>query len=281
MRNKFWVIFLWTLSFIDLLAVIAFAEPMSTAMAIMYGSGIAAGGGILGGLLGKKNKEPEWNPQYKELPGYAESDAARKTWSDKLTEWGGEEGYGAIPMNWDEIWNTAKDKVSRYYWGGVNDPGLAGKVKASAARRGVSQSPALENQLTSLGFQESIDLNQLATTEATSKAQYGEQGRQGWLNSMMNLAGLKPSYMTNAGMSPPGTTYGAGNMIGDVSSGIGGLFSQYAQNQMLTKEREANQDWLSKLLGGGMPGQSQSSLTDTSSNFDLGGLSDLFSKSQF
>lgn len=201
---------------------------------------------------------------YEQLPGYGESDMARKEAWNKVQQWGGQEGYGAIPMNWDEIWNQAKDKVSRYYWGGVNDPGLAGKIRASAARRGVSQSPALENQLTSLGFQEAADLNDLATTEATNKAQYSEAGRQNWLQSMMTLAGFKPSYVTSSLTSNDyGSSYGAANAIGDISIGLGNLFSQYAQNET---QRQGNADLLEMLRDsyggrGGMPGYAQFSLT--------------------
>jgi hypothetical protein len=173
---------------------------------------------------------------YKQLPDYPETTEAISEWSNRLKEWGGQEGYGAIPMNWDEIWNTAKDKLNRYYWGGVNDTGLAGKVRASAARRGVSQSPALENQLNTLGFQQGIDLNQLATTEATNKVTYGEAGRNTWLGSLERLSNIKPSYITSAGAVSPavsamygdaqqGDTGGA-NMIGS----IGSLLAQYLGN---------------------------------------------------
>jgi len=231
---------------------------------LIIGGGLAAAGSLGGALIANSGEKysPEDYLIYKELPGYKESDIARGDWASKINEWGKDPNYGAIPMNWDEIWNTAKDKLNRYYWGGVNDTGLAGKVKASAARRGVSQSPALENQLATLGFQQGIDMNAMATEEATNKAKFAESGRNTWLNSMMNLAGLKPSYVTGTGAVGNATSYGMGNAIGDVSSGIGELFSQYAQGQMLQKENQQRNDYFSYLngYGGGMPGTAQTSL---------------------
>ena len=204
-------------------------------MALLLSGAMSAGGGILGGLLGK-SKQQEWEPRYLQLPDYEEATGARKSWWDTLQQWGKEPGYGAIPMNWDDIWQTAKDKISRYYWGGVNDPGLVGKMRANAARRGTTLSDAA---LASLGFQEKIDLSDLATTQATQKAEYGEKGRTNWLNALMSLAGIKPSFVTSAGVAQ--SQYGTGEMIGDVSSGIGSLFSQYAQQ----KQQE---DWMNKLF---------------------------------
>jgi hypothetical protein len=207
--------------------------------AIDYGGGLSNTINMLSGgkLFGGKDGEDEINLEdllvYKQLPDYAESDQARKDWAAKLQEFGGQEGYGAIPMNWDEIYNTAKNKINRYYWGGVNDTGLAGKVKASAARRGVSQSPALENQLSTLGFQEAIDQNELATTEASNKVQYAEQGRKDWLTSLQNLASLKPQYLTSSGVAQ-----GVGAMYQDAQAGDSGmsnvitaLGSLFANNQ--------------------------------------------------
>jgi hypothetical protein len=246
-------------------------ELMGIPMALMLSAGISAGGGLLGGLLGGGDEE-EWDPQYLQLPDYPEATGAREDWWSKLQEWGGQKGYGALPMNWDEIMQNAKNTISRYYWGGVTEPGLAGKMKSQAARL---NRPVNEQMIGALGMQEKIDLNDLATNLRSEETKYGEQGRQSWLNSMMNLAGMKPHYMTNEGVVQ-GSTYGAGNMIGDVSSGIGSLFSQYAKSKQ-------TEDLYNKLfqnaggVGGTTPGTAQSSLT---SDFSLGSLTDLFKKYQ-
>ena len=199
--------------------------PWMIPAAIVASGAIGAGASIYGA---NKAGDNEWDPQYLQLPDYPESTGARQDWWSKLQDWGKSGTYGATDMNWDEIFNTAKGKLSRYYWGGVNDPGLAGKVRASAARRGASQSPALENQLTSMGQQESIDLNDLFSNLTTQKATYTESARNTWLQSMMNLAGMKPSYMTSSGTT---SGYGAGNAIADVGGGISSLFSQYAKSK--------------------------------------------------
>ena len=222
-------------------------------MAMLLSSGISAAGGILGGLLGGDDEE-EWEPKYLQLPDYPEATGARESWWSKLQEWGNQPGYGAISPAWNEIWDLANKKINQYYWGGVGTTGLAGKVKASAARRNVSQSPALENALSMLGMSEAGEISDLAKNEAINKATFGENARQNWLTSLMNLAGLKPSYITNAGTINGSTTYGTGQMIGDISSGIGDLFSQYAKSQQ-------TEDFLTKLLKGyGLNTDAQSSL---------------------
>lgn len=217
--------------------------------AFWQGAGQMAGaaGGVLGGLLGK---DDEVNPEdllvYKELPGYKESDAARGEWWNRLQEWGKQPGYGAIAPDWEDIWSRAKNKLTQYYWGGTMDTGLAGKVKASAARRNVSQSPALENMLTAMGMQEAQDVKELAGTQAEKQAAFSETGRQNWLTSLMNLTQMKPSYVTGTGTTTP--QYDLGNMITDVSGGIGDLFSQYSQQEYLTKQKQQEQDWMMKLF---------------------------------
>ena len=259
MRNKGLVITIWVLSLLlGWFLKPAFAEPMSAAMALIYGAAIGAGGGILGGLMGRGGKE-KWDPEYLQLPDYPEATGAREGWWSKLQEWGGQPGYGALPMNWDEIMENAKRTMSRYYWGGVTEPGLAGKMKSQAARLG---RPVNEQMLTALGMQEKIDLGDLMTKLRTEEVGYGEAGRKTWLQSMMQLAGMKPSYITSAGVTQ-GPTYGAGEMVGDVTGGISGLFAQYAKSKQM-------EDLYAKLFdqaggaGGTMPTGAQTSMYGTS-----------------
>jgi hypothetical protein len=120
-----------------------------------------------------------------------EATTAQTNWAKFLQDAYSSGDYGATDMNWDEIYDSAQNKVNQYYWGGVGTTGLAGKVKASAARRNASQSPAVENQLSLMGMQESQDLSDLFTNLNTQKAAYTESARNSWLSSLMNLAGMK------------------------------------------------------------------------------------------
>jgi hypothetical protein len=158
---------------------------------------------------------------YKQLPDYPEATGARETWWNKLQEWGKQPDYGAISPEWDKIWDLAKNKLTQYYWGGTMDTGLAGKIKASAARRNVSQSPALQNMLTAMGMQEARDVSDLASQEAINKATFAEEGRQNWLTSLMNLTQQKPSYITSAGAVGPAVS----SMYESASEGGTGLAS--------------------------------------------------------
>ena len=167
-----------------------------------------------------------------------EASAAQKTWWDKLQSWGSDPNYGAISPEWDDIWDLASKKINQYYWGGVGTTGEAGKVKASAARRGVSQSPALENSLSLLGMSEAGNISDLAKQEAINKATFAEQGRENWLTSLMNLAGYKSGSTT--------TTTTADDTL---STLLGALTSSGLS---------AGSDWISSLLKG--QGTSQSAL---------------------
>ena len=187
--------------------------------------------------------------QYAEFP---EAEKARQTWFGKLMQWGQEPDYGAISPAWQDIWQEAQNRVSQYYWGGPGgQPGLASKVKASAARRGVSQSPALERELSLMGMQEAGDIRGLAQQQAIQKAQFGEAGRQNWLQNLMQLTSLRPQYYQPAGtwqsaimqqpyavteqsyMAPQTTTPTTGEYLGELGSAAGQLGMQYSQFKWL------------------------------------------------
>ena len=207
-------------------------EPLSAGMAMIYGSAIGAGGGILGGLLGGGDEFEQPEIQVKELPGYPEADVARGEIAGKLKEWGTLPGYGAISPEWGDIWERAKGKVGRYYWGEPGETGLAGKVRAGAARRGVSESPAIDTLMTRMGQQEAIQLGEMGTEQAMQEALFGEKGRQDWFGQMQDLAGMRPSYATPAGVSQPQAP-STGEMVGELGSAITGAGMQYGQNQWM------------------------------------------------
>jgi len=178
---------------------------------------------------------------YEQLPGYEESDEAREAMSGKLQEWGGQEGYGAIAPNWDEIWESAKGKVGRYYWGDVGGTGLAGKVRAGAARRGVSESPAIDTLLTQMGQQEGQQLGDMATEQATQKLAFSETGRQNWYSQMQNMANMKPTYAnTETTTTQPNDIMS--QMIGGLGSALGIAAQQSGQNQWM-------QNYMQEMLG--------------------------------
>lgn len=195
-----------------------------------------------GGGSGQNNTQDTTN-KWEMAPDYAESAAARGTWGDTLKNWSTQPGYGAIAPNWDSIWQNAAKKVQQYFHGGPMGPGAEAGVKSNLAGRGMSENPAAEETLGRLGMQEGQQLGDMAVNQATQEANFGEQGRTTWLNSIMQLAGLKPQ-MLNTGStvsreyqqpsflnSPTGKSVGTGlsDMLGggqgsDLISMISGLF---------------------------------------------------------
>ena len=182
---------------------------------------IGGGSALLGGLFGGKDDEEDQPPQFIRAPEYEEAEGARGKWWEQLQQWGEDPNYGAISPDWADIWQTAQQKVKQYFWGGPTQPGLAGKVKASAARRGVSESPALETELTRMGQEEAGMLREMATEQAVQKASFGEQGRQTWLQSLTGLSQQKPAgtWWTPGGES--GQTGGIGQMISTIGRAAG------------------------------------------------------------
>ena len=221
---------------------------------------IGAGASIYGGYQAGKGgdggqKGTTTDYTYKQLPEYPESEQARQGISGKLQEWGTQPGYGAIAPDWGEIWERAKGKVSQYYWGGAMDKGLAGKVKAGAARRGVSESPAIDTLMTRMGMSEAGQLKELAGEQSEAEATFGETGRQNWLTSMQNLAGMKPSFVTGSNVVT-GPQTGTGEMIGQLGSSISGAGQQYSQNKWLENLLNQQQNYSQYGGYGGMPGTS-------------------------
>ena len=206
----------------------------------------------------------DFNPEdmlvYKQLPDYTESTGAREDWWSKLQEWGKDTNYGAISPAWNEAWDLAKKKINQYYWGGVGDTGLAGKVKASAARRNASQSPALQNQLAMMGMSEVGNISDLTKEEAVNKATFRESARQNWRTSLQNLAGLKPSFVTGTGAVGGSTSYNNVSALSDMLSGAGGIATDLAKNKQI-------ENLLTKLLRG--EGSSNISPSSLSSNLGL------------
>lgn len=134
---------------------------------------------------------------YTQLPDYEESTGARKNWWDTLQSWATQPGYGAIQPNWNDIWQNAQQKVQQYFMGGPEGPGAIATVKANLARRGQSENPAAEASIARLGMSQGNLLQDLAVQQATKEADISEKGRENWLTSLMQLAGLKPQYQVS------------------------------------------------------------------------------------
>lgn len=199
---------------------------------------------------GEKETTQTVQKDIRQMPDYAESEGARGKWWQTLQDWGGQPGYGAIAPNWGDIWNNARSKLTRQYWGGPEGPGAVAKVKSSAARRGVSDSPALQTTIGRMGMQEGNQLMDMAIQQAMAEANFGEQGRKTWMSSLQNLAGLKPQFMDFGGTS---TSTEKTNPISDLIGGFG-------SNMMSGGGAEDTTDWYTQMLdmmngaGGGMSG---------------------------
>lgn len=182
--------------------------------------------GFLGFSFGKsKNKTTNAAPEFVKSPEYAEAEGARKTIFDRLNAYGADPNYGAVTPDWSNIWETAKNRVNQYFWGSPTDPGVAGKVKASAARRGVSESPALTNSLTRLGATEGGIMSNMATEQGVEQARLAESGRQTWLQTMMALANMKPggTFYTPWSKSS-GTNFGVQGQTKDGTGFLSSIF---------------------------------------------------------
>lgn len=202
----------------------------------------------------------------RKLPDYKEAEGARGMWYDSLTEWGDQPGYGAIAPNWSDIWENARMKVQRHFSGGPEGPGLNAKVKARAAARGMSENPAADTMLQRSGFQEGNMLYDMAVKQAMEEANFAEAGRQTWLGSTQNLAGLKPSFSnygsttTREYAQPNPAAQGIqgllGNMAGTGSTGFDSLDSimdMFGGGSGIgdpdSEEGGGDMDWLASALG--------------------------------
>jgi len=209
---------------------------------------IAAGGAVAAASMsGGGGGDP-----YVQLPDYPEATQARQSWSQKMTEWGQDPSYGAVPQDWGAIWEKAKGKVKDYYGGTATSQGLYGKVKASAARRGVSESPAMEAMLGRVGVEEAGQMRDIATEQAIAEGQFGESGRLNYMNMLQGLSSQKPSFVTNSGMiSQPS---GMGDVVGSATAGISEYMMGQEQNKwyenMLSKYSQFGDTQTSSSGGG-------------------------------
>ena len=239
----------------------AFGGPITAGVGGMIGTGI--GGMFDPSQAGGEGGYPFIEPSWYQNPEYPEAEQARGEWGSRLQEWGQQPGYGAIAPDWGDIWNRARQRVSQYYWGGPGgQQGLSGKVKASAARRNVAESPAMETQLGRMGMQEAGQLKDIASEQSVQEAQFGETGRQNWMTWLQNLAQQKPSGVWSTGRG------GMGGQMGAPAAGIGGAITDLISSGVGLFQDKEQQSWLEDLIkqysgggtsqtsiiGGGQPG---------------------------
>jgi len=248
--------------------------------AMIAAAGIGAAGAVGGSMIsaGAQDKATEeqrksWEeqmalmktpPTFFQTPEYGEAEGARGTWWVKLQEWGQQPGYGAIAPNWQDIWGQAQKKVSDYWRGTATTPGVMDRIKASVAQRGVAESPAYATLATRAGAEEAGQLKDIATTQATQEAQFGETGRQNWMQQLMALSQQKPEgtwWSPGAGMAGVQSQYpitpdtGWGGAVSDIGSGVSGLVMNYYNNKQTQLQQQDQQNFLLKLLNQGGYGQ--------------------------
>lgn len=199
----------------------------------VVGGLISAGAGFLGGNKKDGETELKYGREPKE---YEESKGARGEWWDKLQQWGEMPGYGAISPDWGEIWERAKRKVGAYFKGTPTSTGLYDKLKASGARRNVSDSPAMDKMLLKAQAEESGQLRDVSSDQALAEAQFGETGRQNWMQQIMQLSGLQRPQA----QAYTQTTGGEGNNIADMVSGLGGAVGEGISDWQ-------NKNWMEKM----------------------------------
>lgn len=164
-------------------------------------------------------------PKPVQLPDYPEATGARESWYSSLQDWKTQPGYGAIQPDWDSIWENARSKVQRYFYGGPEGPGAIAGVRANSARRGVGDMAQADSQIAKLNMQQGNNLSDIATAMAIEKARLGERGRETWLNSISQLAGLKPQFAMGSEImkTVPGVGWaeGIGDILTSAASGPG------------------------------------------------------------
>jgi hypothetical protein len=193
-------------------------------------------------------------PVFTPGPELPEAKGARETWWNTLQADKASGSYGANLPNYEAIKQNALNKINQYYWGGANTPGLIDKLRASAARRGVSDSPALDVMTGRMGAEQAGQIRDTSVGVDTTKANAVEQARQNWLNSITNLSQMKPFgtwggtttvSKPNEGLLPSLISGGvelAGNyMMGNKLSAMN------KQNQAAMNKQ--NQDWWSSMYG--------------------------------
>ena len=203
----------------------------------------SAGVGVWGASQAGKG-DPEDYLVYKQLPDYKESEQARGTWADMLQQWKNEPGYGAITADWEDIFNKVQTTVNQYLYGKVGEPGALDIAGTSAANRKASA----DIPLLLTGFKGAELGKDMLMQETFGKLGMMEQGRRDWLQSIMNLAGQKPSFVTGTGPVSGGQSYNLGAGLSDVFSGVSNITSDIYGQQQQKIQQQKQLDYLNDML---------------------------------
>jgi len=157
---------------------------------IAVSGALGAGASLYAGSKGSKSQNAmlEEEKRINELNYRPEPKQATSLWWEKLQQFGNEPGYGAITPDGGNIWESAKEKIRSYYSGTATQTGAIDKIKASAARRGVADSPALEAEITKALAAQGSQMSQLARDESIAKADFSEKARLNWLQNLNALS---------------------------------------------------------------------------------------------
>ena len=175
-------------------------------------------------------------PEWYQAPDYAEATGARQNWWQTLQDWQKGGAYGAQLPNFEDVYKNAAKRISEYYWGGASTPGLMDRISARAARRGVAESPAIDVLKQRAGVEEAGQLRDVSTQLDVTKAQAIERARTNWLQSIMNLSGMKPAGTWGSTTTQTTTQPGIDYLPSIIGGGV-----QLLGNQM------SNQ-WMSSML---------------------------------
>lgn len=231
-----------------------------------FGLGALFGSGKDEGMSEQEMWEREYQARMKpatflEAPRFAETDAARGDWWSKIQDLGKQPGF-VDPS----IMENVKTKLNQYYWGSPTGGGAIDKIRASAARRGVSDSPAMGVLESRMGAEQGGQL-------AGITSELGQKGQQTYLQNIMQLSNLQVpgAWDKYGGMQVAQPSQGASmsDVMGTIGSGLFDVAGNYYQNQWMEKMIQDNR---AAMYGTQTP-SSIGSTMGTYSGGNMGGIS--------
>ena len=214
----------------------SYRNEIGSFMAVGFSA--AAGAGIAKAATAK---EPEIENEFLQNPEYEEAEGARGKWWETLQKWGDDPSYGAISPDWSNIWETVQRQVKQYYDGGPLSTGMRDKLKASLARRNMSDSPASDYLMMASRVEEANDMKDIATEQGKQKSELTEKGRMNWLSSLQNLSQQKPAGQWQTTVTDPNFKNNQWfDLVGDMGSAAAqyGMESEYLDKILAAKDKD-------------------------------------------